>query len=66
MLHAMQIEVCRPDGTVYASYGKTAAAVGGVLNGRFHLALNDPVGEWTVHATDAVSGERVSRKMMVK
>lgn len=63
--HVVKIEVFAPDGKkpLYSRNVDTRAGLG---KGEFRLALNDPIGEWRLVATDVFSGERAEKRWRVK
>lgn len=50
------VKVYGPDGRERPMYGDNVEVTDGRANGGFHLALNDPAGQWRVVAEDAASG----------
>jgi len=65
-LHAYRVEFINPKGNPVECYTTTLAAPQGYAGGVFHLALNDPAGEWTVRATDVLTGVKGEAKFTLK
>jgi hypothetical protein len=61
-----RIEVKRPDGTPYKEYGRNLYAAKGQAEDAFTLALNDPVGDWTLTVTDVATGKAARKTFTVK
>ena len=55
--HVFHIELCGPDGKVRDYYTKNVLAENGKCEYRWHTALNDTPGKWSVTVKDVVSGK---------
>ncbi|MCP5115667.1 MAG: hypothetical protein GY953_32980, partial [bacterium] len=55
---AVRVLVYRPGKELAREYSTTLRTTDGKATGSFPLALNDPSGEWSVVATDAISGKK--------
>ena len=60
------VRVYKPDGSLAREYSENLEATGGKAVSGFHLALNDPPGEWKLVATEAVSGRSSSLSFRVE
>ena len=54
--HIIRVEVYDPQGRLCRHYCRNLSAAGGQGQGQIDLALNEPLGNWKVRATDVVSG----------
>ena len=62
----LRLTVRQPDGRERSEYAKVLEAVTGVpCQFDLPLALNDPVGEWRVEATDVITGKKQSMTLDV-
>ena len=55
-LHVFRVEVEGPAARRLPHYDTKLVAAKGTASGSFRTALNDPVGQWTVRATDVATG----------
>ena len=60
------MRVYRPDGALAREYSENLEAKGGAAAGAFHLALNDPAGNWKLVATDVASGRQATSEVTVR
>jgi hypothetical protein len=65
-LHAFRMEFIDPKGKPIEAYAATFPAVEGRAVGVLNLALNDAPGEWTVRATDVLTGVKGEAKFTLK
>jgi len=65
-LHAFRVEFIDPKGKLVEAYSATLPAIEGRAAGLCNLALNDPNGEWTVRATDVLTGVKGEAKFTLK
>ena len=59
-VHAFRVEVTTPSGNPARHYGQNLVARHGSAEAEFQTALNDPVGKWTLRATDVATGVTAS------
>jgi len=65
-LHAFRVEFFDPKTKPVGHYTMTVSAVQGTAVGVFTLALSDPPGEWTVRATDVLTGVKGETRFTLK
>lgn len=63
--HVVHLEVLRPDGTAYYGLTRNVVLKDGKWSGRLPLALNDPIGRWTLRACDVTSGQTATLRVRV-
>lgn len=63
--HVLHVEISDPSGKLMAYYSGNLLAPQGHAMWRLPLALNDPVGNWTVHVKDLLTGESRSATVEV-
>ena len=54
--HLFHVEVCDPEGNPVTAYGQNVLAPGGQCRITIPFALSDKAGDWTVTATDVLTG----------
>ena len=60
-----QVEIFRPDGSLYELYSTLAPKTAAETAGKFRRALNDPAGTWTIRCTDKISSLQAQKKFYV-
>ncbi|MDD2708206.1 MAG: beta-galactosidase [Verrucomicrobiae bacterium] len=58
--HVVRLEVFNPKGKLVNCYGKNILVPAEGASHSFPLAWNDPVGKWTIKATDIISGREAT------
>ena len=64
--HVLRLEASGPDGKVRGFYSANVFARNGKAEGALRLALNDPVGEWTVRVRDIATGLSTEATFIVR
>lgn len=64
--HAVHVEVLQPAGRSVYALQRNLLAEKGRVRGRFMVAFNDAPGNWTIRATDPISGKSAEHQFTVR